>query len=171
MTTNSVCAAANVKPSAGPVTIGVTAGQFAAAAGATAVRAQYYPTFMEDGSVDGCRPHRRRHPGQCHVVALCMSIQREDERHMNKSDLAGRIAEKADLNKTQASAALDATLDSIGDALASGEKVQIAGFGSFTVRQRAARKGRNPQTGQVIDIAASKNVGFSAGKELKNKVS
>ena len=88
----------------------------------------------------------------------------------NKADLINTIADAADLSKSQAGAALDALLGDISVALAKGERVAIAGFGTFQISARAARQGRNPQTGATIQIAASKNVRFKAGKQLKEAV-
>ena len=89
---------------------------------------------------------------------------------MNKTDLISSIAESAGLTKKDAEKALSATFDSISGALAKGDKVQLIGFGTFEVRERAARKGRNPATGKEIKIAASKVPAFKAGKALKEKV-
>ncbi|NLN16299.1 MAG: HU family DNA-binding protein [Firmicutes bacterium] len=89
---------------------------------------------------------------------------------MNKSDLVAMVAEKANLTKKVASQAVEATLASIGDALANGEKVTLVGFGTFEVRHRAARKGVNPATGEPIDIPACKVPAFKAGKALKEAV-
>ena len=89
---------------------------------------------------------------------------------MNKTDLIDAIASAAELNKKQAKAALEATLDAITGSLKKGEPVQLIGFGNFEVRERAARKGRNPQTGKEIDIPASKVPAFKAGKALKDAV-
>ncbi|ACU34821.1 HU family DNA-binding protein [Actinosynnema pretiosum subsp. pretiosum] len=89
---------------------------------------------------------------------------------MNKAELVSAIAEGADVEKAVATRALDAVLDSITKALAQGDDVVLTGFGSFTVKERAARTGRNPQTGEAIEIAASKAVGFKVGKALKDAV-
>ena len=89
---------------------------------------------------------------------------------MNKADLIAKIAEDADLSKKSAEAALNAFVDAVEGALKKGEKVQLVGFGSFEVRKRAARKGRNPQSGQEIKIPASKAPAFKAGKALKDVV-
>ncbi len=89
---------------------------------------------------------------------------------MNKTNLIDQIAEKAGLNKVQAKAALEATLTSIEGALKEGEQVQLIGFGTFKVNHRAARTGRNPQTGQEIQIAAANVPAFVAGKALKEAV-
>ena len=89
---------------------------------------------------------------------------------MNKADLIARIAEEADLSKKSAEAALNAFVDAVEGALKKGEKVQLVGFGSFEVRKRAARKGRNPQTKEEIKIPASKAPVFRAGKALKDLV-
>ncbi|MFP6776526.1 MAG: HU family DNA-binding protein [PS1 clade bacterium] len=89
---------------------------------------------------------------------------------MNKSDLIDAIASSANLSKADAGRALNAATDAITGAMASGDGVQLTGFGSFVVRDRAARTGRNPQTGAAIQIAASKVAAFKAGKALKDAV-
>lgn len=89
---------------------------------------------------------------------------------MNKSELTEAIAKKAKLTKADAGRALDATIEAITKALRKGGDVSLVGFGTFTVRKRAARVGRNPQTGEAIKIKASKNVAFKAGKGLKDAV-
>ncbi len=89
---------------------------------------------------------------------------------MNKTELVNSVAEGTELSKKDASKAVDSTFDTIQDALAKGEKIQLIGFGNFEVRERAARKGRNPQTGMEIDIAASKVPAFKPGKALKDAV-
>ena len=89
---------------------------------------------------------------------------------MNKSDLIDAIASGANLSKADAARALNATTGAISSALASGGRVQLTGFGSFVVRHRAARAGRNPQTGANIHIAASNVAAFKAGKALKDAV-
>ena len=89
---------------------------------------------------------------------------------MNKSDLVAAIADGSGLTQANAARALSATTSAISGALASGDKVSITGFGSFLVRSRSARSGRNPQTGATIHIAASKAPAFKAGKLLKESV-
>jgi DNA-binding protein HU-beta len=89
---------------------------------------------------------------------------------MNKSDLIDAIADSADISKAAAGRALDGMIDSITAALKKGDTVSLVGFGSFTVRERAARMGRNPQTGATIQIRASKTPAFKAGKALKDAV-
>lgn len=89
---------------------------------------------------------------------------------MNKSQLAEAAAERAGLSKGEATKALDAVLDSITVALQSGEKVSLTGFGTFEVRDRAARTARNPQTGQEMQVAASKAPAFKAGKGFKDAI-
>lgn len=89
---------------------------------------------------------------------------------MNKTDLIDAIANAAELNKKQAKAALEATLDAITVSLKEGEPVQLIGFGTFKVNERAARTGRNPQTGAEIQIAASKVPAFVSGKALKDAI-
>jgi len=90
---------------------------------------------------------------------------------MNKSELIDAIASKSDLSKAQAAQALEATFAAIEQALKAGETVTLVGFGTFSVKERAARTGRNPKTGEPIQIAASKVPGFKAGKGLKDAVS
>jgi DNA-binding protein HU-beta len=89
---------------------------------------------------------------------------------MNKSDLVSAIADESGLSKADAARALEATTSAISGALSNGGKVAITGFGSFLVRSRAARSGRNPQTGATIQISASKVPSFKAGKLLKESV-
>ena len=89
---------------------------------------------------------------------------------MNKSDLVSAIADRSGLSKADAARALEATTSAISGALSSGGSVAISGFGSFLVRSRAARSGRNPQTGATIQISASKVPSFKAGKLLKESV-
>ena len=89
---------------------------------------------------------------------------------MNKSELIGVIASESGLSKADAARALNATTDAITNAMSSGDGAQLTGFGSFVVRDRAARTGRNPQTGAAIQIAASKVAAFKAGKNLKEAV-
>lgn len=87
---------------------------------------------------------------------------------MNKTQLVEKIAESADLSKASAGRALDAFIDAVGDTLQSGEQVALVGFGTFSVRTRAARTGRNPKTGEEIQIAEAKVPSFKAGKALKD---
>ena len=89
---------------------------------------------------------------------------------MNKQELIESIAASADINKTSAGRALDAMIDSVTDALKEGDSVVLVGFGTFTVRDPAARTGRNPQTGDEIQISAAKVPAFKAGKALKDAV-
>ncbi len=89
---------------------------------------------------------------------------------MNKTELVNAIAEKAEITKADAGRALDATIEAIQETLAKGEQVSLVGFGTFSVRERAARQGRNPRTGESIDIPASKNAAFKAGKALKDSL-
>lgn len=87
---------------------------------------------------------------------------------MTKTELIDHIADAADLSKAAANRALDATLDAITQSLTEGEGTTLAGFGTFLVRERAPRKGRNPQTGEEIAIAASKTAAFKPAKGLKD---
>lgn len=88
----------------------------------------------------------------------------------NKAELVSEVASKTKLTKKEVAAAVDAIFGSIQDNLAKGEKVQLIGFGTFEVRHRAARKGRNPQTGDEIEIPASEVPAFKPGKALKESV-
>ena len=87
---------------------------------------------------------------------------------MNKTELIAAMAEKSELSKKDAGAALDAFVEAVQDALKDGDKVQLVGFGTFEVKNRAARTGINPQTKQPVQIAASKAPVFKAGKALKD---
>lgn len=89
---------------------------------------------------------------------------------MNKTELVASIAEKAGISKKDADKALAAFIDSVVAELKAGEKIQLVGFGTFEIRERAAREGINPQSGAKIKIAASKNPVFKAGKALKDAV-
>ncbi len=89
---------------------------------------------------------------------------------MNKSELINAIAEKSGLTKTEAKAALEATVDAVTDALAAGDKVALIGFGTFAVAEKSARTGINPRTKETIEIAARKVVKFKQGAELAEKV-
>ena len=89
---------------------------------------------------------------------------------MNKSELIDAIAASADIPKAVAGRALDAVIDSVTGALKAGDDVVLVGFGTFSVKERAERDGRNPQTGKTIKIAAAKKPGFKAGKALKEAV-
>jgi DNA-binding protein HU-beta len=89
---------------------------------------------------------------------------------MNKSELITKVAELSELSKKDASKAVESVFEAISDALKGGDKVQLVGFGNFEVRERSARKGRNPQTGQEIEISASKVPSFKPGKALKDGI-
>ena len=89
---------------------------------------------------------------------------------MNKTELVNAIAEKAGIEKKAADAALKAAIDAVSEELAAGGKVQLIGFGSFEVRERAAKTARNPRTGETVTVAATKVPAFKAGAALKEKV-
>ncbi|WP_128894449.1 HU family DNA-binding protein [Longirhabdus pacifica] len=89
---------------------------------------------------------------------------------MNKSELITKVSESADMSKKDVTKAVDAIFNTISEALKNNEKVQLVGFGNFEVRERSARKGRNPQTGEEIDIPASKVPAFKPGKALKEGI-
>ena len=89
---------------------------------------------------------------------------------MNKTDLIEKVAKEADLSKAAAGRAVNAVFDGISTSLSKGEEVGIVGFGTFSVSERPARQGRNPQTGKPIEIAATKVPKFKAGKNLKDSV-
>ncbi len=89
---------------------------------------------------------------------------------MNKAELITAVSEKAELSKKDAEKAVKALTDVISEELVKGEKIQLVGFGTFEVSERAAREGRNPKTGEVMNIPASKTPKFKAGKALKDMV-
>ncbi len=89
---------------------------------------------------------------------------------MNKTQLVEVVALKTGLKKKEAEAAVNAVTEAIAEAMKAGDKVQLIGFGTFAVKERAARSGRNPKTGETITIAASKNPTFAAGKALKDSI-
>ena len=89
---------------------------------------------------------------------------------MNKAEFVDSVATKADMSKTEAGAAVDAVLDSVTAALKNGDQVTLVGFGTFLVRKREARTGRNPRTGEPLEIKASNVPSFKAGKALKEAV-
>ena len=89
---------------------------------------------------------------------------------MNKTELVEKVAESAGLTKTQAEAAINAFVETITDGLKAGDKITLKGFGTFEVRQREAREGRNPRTGETMTIAASKAPAFKASSALKNVI-
>lgn len=89
---------------------------------------------------------------------------------MNKGDLINKVAENAGLTQAQAKSAVNSVFESVSDSLASGNKVTLVGFGTFSVNHRAERQGRNPATGKTITIAAKNNVKFKPGKELTESV-
>ncbi|MFC4727024.1 HU family DNA-binding protein [Coralloluteibacterium thermophilus] len=97
-------------------------------------------------------------------------ISRRESKRMNKSELIEAIAGAADLSKADAGRAVDAFVATVTKALKKKESVTLVGFGTFEVRSRGARVGRNPQTGETIKIKASKNPAFKAGKALKDAV-
>lgn len=89
---------------------------------------------------------------------------------MNKGELVDQVAEKANVSKKQAEAVLAAAIDSIMEAVSGGDKVTLVGFGTFELRERKEREGRNPKTGEVMTIPATKVPAFSAGKQFKESV-
>jgi DNA-binding protein HU-beta len=89
---------------------------------------------------------------------------------MNKAELIAKIADDAGITKTQANACVDSYIEAVTKTLKSGNKLTLVGFGTFSVSKRAARNGRNPQTGAVIKIKAKKVARFKAGKELSSKI-
>ena len=89
---------------------------------------------------------------------------------MNKAELIAKISEDTDLTKTQVNTVLDSFVDTVTKTLKGGDKVTLVGFGTFSISKRLARNGRNPQTGEEVDIPASKVAAFKAGKELKQAV-
>jgi len=109
----------------------------------------------------------------CAAVAVVLSVEARSTRKgdfMNKNDVIAAVADKTGMSKAQAGQAVDSTFDVITDALKAGDEVKIIGFGNFSVAHRAASMGRNPRTGEAIQIAASKTPKFKAGKGLKDSV-
>ena len=102
-------------------------------------------------------------------LLLAFNNELEDDT-MTKAELVAKIAEKAGTTKADAERGVNAFLEAVTEALASGEKVSFSGFGSFEVAERAAREGRNPQTGEKLQLKASKAPKFKAGKVLKDAV-
>ncbi len=98
------------------------------------------------------------------------SKYQKGEQKVNKSELVEAIADGADISKASAGRALDSALDAITTALQNGEQVSLIGFGTYSVKHRAARTGRNPQTGAEIEISAANVPSFKAGKALKDAV-
>ena len=88
---------------------------------------------------------------------------------MRKSDIVAHVAERVSLSKVEAQGAVNALLDAVRDALASGERVSLPGFGTFSTKNRPARRGRNPRTGESIDVPASKAPSFRAGKTFATR--
>lgn len=105
-----------------------------------------------------------------HVISNDKIVDFKEEENMNKTELVTAVSERAEMTKKDATEAVNAVFEVISETLAKGEPVQLIGFGNFEVRERAARKGRNPQTGEEIDIAASKAPAFKPGKQLKDAV-
>jgi DNA-binding protein HU-beta len=103
-------------------------------------------------------------------LILSILYKPSGDTHMNKAELIEVIAKEAKLSKAAAQAALDATVAAVVKAVTKGDSVSLVGFGSFSSGKRAARTGRNPQTGETIKIAAAKTVKFSAGKAFKDSV-
>lgn len=101
---------------------------------------------------------------------LVQKLDYNEEDKMNKSELIEAIASSAQLSKADAGRALEGFTNAITQALQAGDTISLIGFGTFSVKERAARKGRNPKTGQEIDIAASKVPDFKAGKGLKDAI-
>ncbi|HMR84518.1 MAG TPA: HU family DNA-binding protein [Niabella sp.] len=101
---------------------------------------------------------------------MCCRNKTHKNLTMNKAELIEKLAKDAAITKTQANAALDSFVEAVTKTLKKGDKVTLVGFGTFSVTKRAARNGRNPQTGAVIKIKAKKVARFKAGKELSSKI-
>ena len=105
-----------------------------------------------------------------YVPCVIITENSEEEYNMNKTELVAAMAEKTGLSKKDAESALNAFTGVVAEELKKGEKIQLVGFGTFEVSERAARTGRNPQTGEEMTIAASKAPKFKAGKALKDSI-
>jgi len=124
-------------------------------------------TIFPGGGTGGSDYGMRRIAGSDYTHRGNISLR---ESIMNKGDFVGAVADAAELTKADAGRAVDAMIETIKKALKKGDDVTLVGFGTFSVRKRAARQGRNPQTGATIKIKASKNPAFKAGKALKDAV-
>lgn len=109
-------------------------------------------------------------PAAGHFGGFLLRQAKKRGLRVNKAELVDVVAESADLSKAAASRALDAVLDAMTGALKQGDQVSLVGFGTFQVKERSARTGRNPRTGEPIEIAAAKVPGFKPGKALKDAV-
>jgi DNA-binding protein HU-beta len=98
------------------------------------------------------------------------ALEQENDIDMNKSELISAVADKAEISKADAGRAVDAFVEVVVESLKDNDKVSLVGFGTFSVRARAARTGRNPKTGAALKIEASKNPAFKAGKALKDAI-
>jgi DNA-binding protein HU-beta len=98
------------------------------------------------------------------------TVSKENNQPMKKSDLVDLVAQKLNFPKPQVEQTIESLLDTVADGLAKGERIDIRGFGAFQIRESAARSGRNPRTGETIQIAARKTPTFKVGKELRDKV-
>jgi len=126
-------------------------------------------TFNEKGG----KYHPSGFPTQPHLLPPGGRLSTKEtceEKHMNKADLVDKIAGACEISKAQATTAIDTAVDSITASLRKGDRVALIGFGTFSVSQRKARNGRNPQTGATIKIAARKVAKFTPGAELKKAV-
>jgi DNA-binding protein HU-beta len=108
--------------------------------------------------------------GTSYTKFIVITIIQRRSLSMNKTELVAAIAEKTELSKKDSEKALKAFIDVVTEELAKGEKIQLVGFGTFEVSERAAREGRNPQTGETMKIEASKSPKFKAGKALKDVI-
>jgi len=124
----------------------------------------FFPLIFRSNSV------KFSHDSATRVVARKMENILKEDATLNKQELVANVAEQAGLTKKDAEKAVNAVFETVKGALSGGDKVQLIGFGTFEVKARKARKGRNPQTGKEINIPASKNPVFKAGKALKDSV-
>ncbi|RWT81245.1 DNA-binding protein HU [Aeromonas caviae] len=104
------------------------------------------------------------------LISFAISLIANEEVAVNKQELVSKIAESADISMKDAKAALDAMIDTITSSLTEGGEVSLVGFGTFNISNRAARTGRNPQTGATLEIPASRVPSFKPGKALKDRV-
>jgi DNA-binding protein HU-beta len=126
--------------------------------------------MLGDATLSGCQDFYLRQDSGAAARIRSPDSGHKEAATVNKSDLINSVAEATGLTKKIASDCLEATLSAITEALARGEKVTLVGFGTFEVRDRAAKKGVNPVTKAVIDIPASKSPAFKPGKQLKESV-
>ena len=134
------------------------------------MRGELEPQEAIDGGVNTCRPDRRTEQVGRAASSDTSTRKPLNSRWMTKQQLIEKVAAKTELGKAEAAVAVDAVLELIAETLRSNERVDLRGFGSFVVKERKERQGRNPRTGETITIAAKRDASFKPGKELTEKL-